>query len=512
MKQWNGFSCLRALVVVSLALASCAHGAPSRDEKAEGGDGGGSGTGSLHACPVDCGTIETPPCLISFCDALSGTCVVAPGPSGASCEDGQFCTIGDSCQNGICVAGAPNDCGKKPGTCAVVHCDEATKTCSEGPAEDGAPCSPGDACTINASCKAGACLGEPKSCYFAPVPDDCHVAVCNPGTGACEAVPGNDGAACEEGGDVCATGKTCAAGVCQGGTPKDCSGAADDCNSSVCDAATGACVPVPLPAGGLCGEAKDECNVGVCDATGLCQKKPTPGVACASASDDCNQGICNASGACLKNPINEGGACSDSDACTTGETCAAGLCQGGKADGYVVYLSETFADNAAGWTLEGQWEIGKAEASPGSATQGYEDPGADHSETNDEGVAGVAIGGYISKTVAPAKYLVSPPLDTQSAAEVHLSFYRWLNSDYMPYLKNTLDVFDGNSWVNLWSSGGPPPIQDQAWTRFSYNLTPFKNASLRVRFGYQVLSNNVITVSGWNVDDVMIANKDCGAN
>lgn len=482
MKQWYGFSCLPALVV-SLALASCARGVPSEDEKTEGA-GGGRGSGSLHACPLDCATIDTPPCLISFCDALSGTCVVAPAPSGAPCEDGQFCTIGDTCQKGICVSGTKNDCGKKPGTCAVVHCDETTKTCSEGPAEDGAPCSPGDACTLNASCKAGACLGEPKSCYFAPVPDDCHVSMCNPETGACEPVPGNEGAACEKGGDVCASGKTCAAGLCQGGAPKDCSSAADDCNQSVCDAATGACVRIPLPPGGLCSEAADTCNEGRCDASGVCIKKAS----------------------------NEGGACDDGDVCTTGETCSAGLCRGGKTEGYTVFLSETFADTTAGWTLEGEWEIDKAEASPGVATQGFEDPAEDHTPTNDNGVAGVSIGGYLGKTVAPPKYLQSPAVNTESADEVFLSFYRWLNSDYAPYMKNTIEVFDGAGWVTIWSPGSSSVIHDGAWTRLSYNLTPFKNPKLRVRFGYEVLSSILATVSGWNIDDVTIANKACGAD
>jgi hypothetical protein len=509
MKQWRGFSCLLALGV-SLIAASCARAEGSDAESADP-EGGGGGSGLVHRCAVDCSEIETPPCLVSFCDVLIGTCVVAPGPAGTPCEDGQFCTVGDTCAEGVCVSGAQNDCGMKPGTCATVLCDEATKTCSEAPAEDGAPCSSDNACTVEPSCKAGACVGHAKSCYFAPVPDDCHVAMCNPETGACDVVVGNEGGACEQGGDACMTGKTCAAGACQGGAPKNCASAADDCNSGVCDAATGECVHSPLPPGGACSAAADECNRGVCDAAGLCQKSPTPGAACASGTDDCNVGVCSAQGGCASTPVNDGKTCSDGDTCTTGETCSAGACAGGKAEGYVVSLFEPFDGNAAGWTLEGDWEIANATASPGQASQGNEDPGADHTPTSGNGLAGVAVGGYVEKNVAPPRYLVSPPVDAEGSGPLFLSLYRWLNSDYVPYMDNTIDVFDGHEWVNLWSSAGPPAVQEKEWTRVSYDLAPFRNKVLRVRFGYEVKNSATMTVSGWNVDDVTIANAVCAA-
>ncbi|MRG95133.1 hypothetical protein [Polyangium spumosum] len=519
MREWMNWGRILAASVCVVATA-CAR--PSFDVtrgqteaegegegEGEGGAGGGESTLGATSCPADCSLVDTPPCLVSVCDEEAGRCAVIPRQAGTSCEDGFFCTVGDTCQSGVCVGGVQNDCGLKAATCSVVTCNEATASCEEGPALDGAPCVSSDACTVSSSCKGGACVGSPKSCHFAPVPDDCHVAVCDPQTGACEPVPGNEGLACEQGGDPCLTGKTCAAGACQGGGPKDCTSAGDDCNRGVCEAATGACVGAPKNEGGACSEVADECNTGMCDASGVCQRVPTPGVACASAANDCNVGQCDATGVCVAVPVNEGGACEDGNACTLGETCSAGSCTGGKAEGYVVYLHETFADNAAGWTLEGEWQIGPAKASPGNASHGAEDPDTDRTSTADNGIAGVNIGGYAAEAVHPPEYLVSPVLDTSGTGSLWLSFYRWLNSDYGPYMTNTVDVFDGNAWVNVWNSGGPPALKDAAWTLVTYDLTAYRNPQMRVRFGFEVGNGGVFTVSGWNLDDVTIANAVC---
>jgi len=504
--------------LIGLVASSCAMPATNRSAGELGDGGGGSdgvagvaggGGGGVGPCAVDCSLVDAPACLVSVCDAESGRCVVVPRQAGTPCEDGLFCTVSDACVGGVCVGGAENDCGMESVLCSVVACHESSASCSRSAALDGTPCIASDPCTASASCKAGACVGPPKNCHFAPVPDDCHVAACNPATGACEPRIGNEGGPCEKGGDPCATGKTCVSGSCQGGGPKDCTGAGDGCNAGQCDAATGACVAMPIGAGASCDEAADECNAGMCDASGVCQKIPTPGISCASVSDDCNAGVCDAAGACAAVPINEGGACEDGNACTKGEACSAGACVGGAAEGYVVYFSETFADAAAGWTLEGEWEIGPAKASGGNASSGAEDPATDRTATSDNGIAGVVIGGYPAEVVHPPQYLVSPPVDASGSGELWLSFHRWLNSDYAPYMTNTIDVFDGSAWVNVWTSGGPPAIKDNAWTLVTHDLSAYRNPALRVRFGFEVGNGGVFTVSGWNLDDVTIANAVC---
>jgi hypothetical protein len=482
--------------------------AGSGGAEASGGEGIG-GAGAASACQLDCSSIATPQCQVAQCDESSGQCEVVPAPSGAPCDDELYCTVDETCDAGVCGGGVTNDCGMAPAQCVSVSCDEATKSCSSQPADDGASCSTGDKCTVNTACKNGLCVGAPKDCFFAPVPDACHVGVCNPATGVCDPMPGNDGKPCPNDGDLCMVQKVCAGGSCEGGVPKDCSSLSNNCNLGVCDPVDGQCMAEPIPPGGACNDAADECNVGVCNDTGVCQPVPTPGVACPSATDTCNNGFCNAAGTCEPTPTNGGATCSDGNSCTTGETCQAGVCTGGVVGNYVAYFTETFASNAAGWTLGPEWQIGPTAVSVGQV-YGNPDPGNDHTASSDNGVAGVQLGGNASTTLHPPQYLTSPVIDVSAApGQVYVELWRWLNSDYTPYMKNTVDVYNGSQWVNLWTTGGSPGVQDNMWTKVSFDLTPYKNAQMQLRFGFEIGSTGVFSVAGWNIDDFVIANQVC---
>jgi hypothetical protein len=122
----------------------------------------------------------------------------------------------------------------------------------------------------------------------------------------------------------------------------------------------------------------------------------------------------------------------------------------------------------------------------------------------------VVIGGYAAETLHAPYYLESPIIDTSAApGPVYLEFWRFLNSDYTRFMNNTIDVFNGVTWVNVWTSGPPPGIEDAAWTKVSHDLTAHKNAGMKIRFGFEIGDLGVFTVSSWNVDDVVIANAVC---
>jgi hypothetical protein len=99
-------------------------------------------------------------------------------------------------------------------------------------------------------------------------------------------------------------------------------------------------------------------------------------------------------------------------------------------------------------------------------------------------------------------------VNTANAPSVYFEFYRWLNSDYTPYMQNAVEVWNGTAWVNLYLSGGIPGVQDASWTKVSYDLTMYKNAALQVRFGFKV-GSAAYDVSQWNIDDVLIASAEC---
>jgi hypothetical protein len=48
---------------------------------------------------------------IGVCDPGTGKCSDPLKDDNSSCEDGDFCTVGDNCQNGQCKSGDPRDCG-----------------------------------------------------------------------------------------------------------------------------------------------------------------------------------------------------------------------------------------------------------------------------------------------------------------------------------------------------------------------------------------------------------------
>jgi hypothetical protein len=181
------------------------------------------------------------------------------------------------------------------------------------------------------------------------------------------------------------------------------------------------------------------------------------------------------------------------------------VCGGGI--GPQVYFSDNFHDNSKGWTLDGEWQTGSATMSNGG--QYGNDPATDYSPTVDNGVAGIVIGGNANIAVHPYQYLTSPTFDTSAATTVILGFRRWLNSDFFPYMNNTVEVWNGSAWIQLWQSGDDI-VNDVSWQFIQHDLTPYKNAAMRVRFGQNVDSaTSVYTVGSWNIDDVLVAAAAC---
>ncbi|QSV65196.1 MAG: S8 family serine peptidase [Dolichospermum sp. DL01] len=174
-------------------------------------------------------------------------------------------------------------------------------------------------------------------------------------------------------------------------------------------------------------------------------------------------------------------------------------------EGFNTYFSDDFANNTKGWTLGTEWQIGAAKTSTGQV-YGNPDPGTDNTPTADNGVAGVVIGGNASTALHDFYYLTSPVINTSTANKLFFEFARWLNSDYTPYMENKVEIFNGSSWVNLLPSNfnDSPGVQDNAWTPQQFDISAYKSASTQIRFGFNVGSAGVFTVSSWNVDDVKI--------
>jgi hypothetical protein len=178
-----------------------------------------------------------------------------------------------------------------------------------------------------------------------------------------------------------------------------------------------------------------------------------------------------------------------------------------------VYVHETFDGTTPGWTLDSTWSVAPTCASPPAPQKGHPDPSADHTTSSTGGgvAAAYACGNNPVGATAPARYATSPAVDVSAAPSLKLAFYRWLNSDASDWMTSTVDIYDGTAWVNVYTNpaGAGNIVADAAWTRFEYDVTAYKNAAFRVRFGYAITSTGVYAMSCWNVDDLTLSTLSC---
>lgn len=176
--------------------------------------------------------------------------------------------------------------------------------------------------------------------------------------------------------------------------------------------------------------------------------------------------------------------------------------------GTLVAFEEDFSDNSAGWSLDTEWQIGSAITSFCATCPGN-DPSTDHSSTSDNGVAGILIGGCTGSSQHGFYFLTSPVIDLSVVpGNVQLEFWKHLHSDYVPFMRNKVEVFNGTSWVELYTSPLGVCENDLDWSQLNYDITPFKNSVFRVRFGYSVEASGSFLSGGWSVDDIRIFNTN----
>jgi hypothetical protein len=234
------------------------------------------------------------------CNPATFACETQAANEGASCNDADVCTLADVCSGGQCD-GTPVDCSSFDGSCAVGVCNPSSGTCVSVPGNEGAACNDNDICTAGETCVDGRCTGGS---------------------------PASEGLTCNDG-NPCTLDETCTAGVCTGTVLFDCSGLDGPCTLGVCDPVTFACQSQSsneeddCEDGDLC-TVGERCNLGQC-AGGL-------PVDCSSFDGPCVIGVCDpGTGTCGPGAVGNGIACEDGDLCTTGEVCTGGVCGGGAA-------------------------------------------------------------------------------------------------------------------------------------------------------------------------------------
>ena len=203
-----------------------------------------------------CGPCLSPPSAcyqaVGSCDPDRGVCVYAPSPLGASCDDADACTPTSSCDGlGACEGSESIVCDEPPSTCFAPSgvCDAQTGTCDYALLPAGSDCDDGDACTVEDTCADdGMCIsGE-----VCPVPpgEPCTVATCE--AGACAYDTLADGSSCGGAASLRCCGGSCvdissdaancgACGLaCDGGLQCESVAATSSCESAPADV-TGRC-------------------------------------------------------------------------------------------------------------------------------------------------------------------------------------------------------------------------------------------------------------------------------
>ena len=429
--------------------------------------------------------------------------------SAADCDDGDQCTV-DTCQSQLCSHAPVENC------CYTdTECDDdnvcTTDTCAPGnPAPTCQnPWTPGccitaDDCNDGNACTEDICPGEGEQCQ-------------NPAIEGCCLT---NGECADE--DVC-TIDTCTDNVCVHTPAEECcyeDATCDDdnpCSAEYCDLGAmpnAVCVYEWIPNCCFVDEDCDDgnpCTADVCPSYGeLCTNEWIDGCClknsdCADA-DDCTWDLCVDNECAYVNlccTIDE--ECDDGDDVCTTDGCVDGACvfTATGVDGCCsqALFRDDFSEDL-GWEYGPNWERGEATAGSGSVYN--DDPANDHSTSSDDYIAGVVIGGNAPTSLGGFYWLTSPEIDLSQAVEPHLDYWRWLNSDYTPYMQNKVEVYTGSTWTSIWTSGSSPGISDSSWTHHNFNVTSYKNAAFRIRIGYTITSGGVYTISSWNLDDVQI--------
>ena len=332
---------------------------------------------------VTCPSVDDTACLKNTCQPKTGKCQPVKASDGAECSDNVACTQGDSCKAGLCQAGvlaceclvhadclSKEDgnlcngtlycdksglvplcklnlativvCAKGLVACQKTACNPSNGVCQPAPADEGSPCSDGNACTKEEVCQGGACQGKPIDCDDS---DACTFDSCSP-TGGCQH----------------------AAPSC---TDKN------TCTDDVCDPKTGQCKFLAKGDGLACDADSNGCTVGDTCKGGKCLVGAP--VACQLAPGPCELALCNSVSAnqfqCIASQKADGADCEDGDACTLGSACAGGVCKGSKAEAY--FQKALLAPNSTGGTLFGVAALadGGFAAVGKSLAEGESDPG-----------------------------------------------------------------------------------------------------------------------------------------
>jgi len=67
----------------------------------------------------------------------------------------------------------------------------------------------------------------------------------------------------------------------------------------------------------------------------------------------------------------------------------------------------------------------------------------------------------------------------------------------------------GSSWQVVWENPVMIPINDASWTFQSIDISTWKGATTKVRWGFAIGSQGVYDEGSWNLDSIKVQNAPC---
>jgi len=160
-------------------------------------------------------------------------------------------------------------------------------------------------------------------------------------------------------------------------------------------------------------------------------------------------------------------------------------------------------DTDPGWSITGDWQFGQPQGAGG--THGNTDPNSGYTGMN---VYGVNMAGDYRVAIGGPYYVMAGPFNCTGYQDVSLRFARWLNSDFYPYVRNTVDVSsNAESWYIVWETHVGENLNDSQWQILNYDISGIADgqSAIYIRWGYEILNDQAYAQSGWNIDDIELS-------
>ena len=170
----------------------------------------------------------------------------------------------------------------------------------------------------------------------------------------------------------------------------------------------------------------------------------------------------------------------------------------------VLYSADMSVD--PGWAFDTgtggySWEYGVPAGAGG-------DPTAGHTGDN---VVGYNLQGQYPVSMSTSQYATTPAFSTVGYNGLTLEFWVWLSVEDAKYDHANIQVWNGSSWLTLWSHTGATLVTRNSFTyrRFFLPESVSNQPEVKIRWGMGP-TDSAVSYCGWNIDDVLVTGTPTG--